>query len=164
MAQTFGSLRDVLVAELGDMLSAEQQVMEAMPMMIEAATSPRLKESFRRHMTQTEGQITRLNKAFSLLGLKPEAETCDGMKGILKDGAKTIAAKGDPAAKDAALIAAAQKVEHYEIASYGTLRTFAQTLGLTEIADLMQTTLTQESQTDELLTSLAEASINRKAA
>lgn len=162
--KTFDSLQDVFVAELNDMYSAEQQVIDSLPEMIEAASSPELKEKFRNHMQQTQGQIERLEKAFSILGIEPEDEVCEGMEGIISDGAKVLEAEGDPTAKDAAIVAAAQKVEHYEISGYGTLRALARILRQNEIAELVQTTLQEESQTDELLTDLAQRSINKKAA
>jgi ferritin-like metal-binding protein YciE len=162
--QSLDSLHDVFVTELNDILDAEQQIVKVMPEMIDHASSPRLKAKFEAHLKQTHDQINRLHQVFTMLGITPTEEECKGMKGILRDGEKVLKAKGNAAAIDAALIAAAQKVEHYEISSYGTLRTYARTLGRNDVADLLQTTLQQESQTDELLTSLAQESINRKAA
>lgn len=164
MAQKFQSLQDVFVAELNDIYSAEQQIVDAMPAMINAASSSQLKSKFETHLKQTCGQVDRLNKVFDMLGMKPEKETCEGMAGILQDGKKVVIAQGDAAAKDAALIAAAQKVEHYEISSYGTLRSFANMLGHTDIAQQLGMILQEESSTDKLLTQLAEQSINKKAA
>lgn len=162
--ERFQSLKDLFIAELGDILNAEKQIMAAMPKMIDAASSQELKTKLKDHMKQTRGQIDRLNKVFSMLNMEPREEQCEGMAGLIKEGQKIIEAQGDPMVKDAGLIAAAQKIEHYEISSYGTLRTFAKTLALMDIAQHLQTTLRQESMTDEILTQVAERSVNKKAA
>jgi len=164
MAQEMHSLHDLFVMELKDTLDAEHQIVEALPKMIDAASSPTVKSKFEQHLKVTEEQIQRLHQVFEKLNMKPEREHCDGMAGIIKDGQKVIMAKGDPATKDAALIAAAQKVEHYEIAAYGTLATFAHTMGHHEMAQLLETTLGEEKTTDKTLTEVAERSINKKAA
>jgi len=164
MAEALNSLNDLFIMELKDILDAEVQITEALPKMADAASSPTPKSQFKQHLQQTEGQIQRLNQVFAKLNLKPEREHCDGMEGLIKDGSKALKAPGDPNAKDAALIAAAQKVEHYEISSYGTLRTFAKTLGLNDVADLLQQTLKEESYTDDLLSQTAMRSVNKKAA
>lgn len=163
MAAKLDTLQDLFESELKDIYGAEQQIMEAMPEMIEAASSVELKEKLEHHSKQTEQQIVRLEEVFEMLDMEPEAEKCDGMAGILEDGEKMLKAEGEPHVKDAALVAAAQKVEHYEISTYGTLRTFAHTLGHEKVAEKLQQTLREESETDKLLTKLAEASINREA-
>lgn len=156
------SLHDLFEHELKDTYDAEKMILEAMPMMIEAASNQELKDKFHQHMMQTRGQVERLEEVFDMLDMEPEAEKCDGMKGILKDGEKAIKAEGNPNVKDAALIGAAQKVEHYEISAYGTLHTFAQHLGYHDIAEKLRITLREESRTDEMLTSVAEKSVNPK--
>lgn len=162
--QRLDSLRDLLVEEVRDLYDAEHQIIAALPKMISGASSARLKQKFEKHLQETKEQVGRLERVFALLDLSPAREPCVGMAGLLKEGQKVLEMKGEPAVCDAALIGAAQKVEHYEIAGYGTARTFAQTLGLEEVARLLQRTLTQEAATDELLTDLAQSSINRKAA
>ncbi|HEX2951944.1 MAG TPA: ferritin-like domain-containing protein [Armatimonadota bacterium] len=162
--QNLQSLNDLFTNELKDILNAEKQITQALPKMIDAASSPQLKAKFEAHLKQTNDQIQRLNEVFSMLGLQPSEEHCEGMAGIIRDGEKIVSAQGDPAVKDAGIIAAAQKVEHYEISSYGTLRTFAQTLGRNDIAEKLQVTLKQEAATDEILTQVAERSVNKKAA
>lgn len=164
MSEQINSLQDLFVIELRDVLDAEQQITKALPLMAEAAHAETVKAKFKAHLKQTEDQINRLKRVFELVGVEAEPEHCDGMEGLIKDGQKVLKAKGDPMAIDAALIAAAQKVEHYEIASYGTLRTFAQTLGYHDAARLLGETLTEEKDTDKLLTQVAEQSINKKAA
>lgn len=157
------SLKDLLINQLEDLYDAEHRLTEALPKMADAASSPELKNAFTTHLQQTKGHITRLDQAFRHLGHTPARETCQAMKGLVSEGAEAISAKGDSAVKDAALIAAAQRVEHYEMAGYGTTRTFAQRLGLGEVATLLQQTLNEEAQTDELLTRIAEQHINVQA-
>jgi len=165
MAETsFGSLHNLFVHELKDILDAEHQITEALPKMSQAATSPTLKQKFDTHLQQTREQITRLEQIFQMLQMPPERERCVGMAGLIQEGEMIVSAQGEPSVRDAGLIAAAQKVEHYEISAYGTLRTFARTLGLQDVANLLQTTLKEESYTDETLTQLAERSVNKRAA
>ncbi|MHB0999119.1 MAG: ferritin-like domain-containing protein [Armatimonadota bacterium] len=154
------TLHDLFVNELMDTYDAEMQITDSMPKMIKAANSQELKDKFQRHMNETQDQISRLEDIFEMLDINPEREECMGMKGILEDGSKVIDAKGDPNVIDAALIAAAQKVEHYEISSYGTLRAFAQTMGHDDIAKELDKTLRQESFTDEMLSKFAESRSN----
>ena len=149
--------------ELKDAYDFEHQVLDALPEMEEAAVSPQLKEAFREHREQTKGQVRRLEQVFSLLGQDAERKTCKGMKGLLSEGSDYIKAKGDDATLDAALISAAQRVEHYEMAVYGTLRTFARALGHPEQANLLQQTLEEEAKADDRLTRLAESGINVEA-
>lgn len=158
------SLHDLFVMELKDTYDAEHQIVKAMPRMIEATSSPAVKAKFEQHLKVTREQIERLHQVFKKLDMEPEREHCDGMAGILKDGEKILEMKGDPATLDAALISAAQKVEHYEISAYGTLATFAHTMGHHEIAQLLETTLGEEKNTDKMLSEVAERSINKKAA
>jgi len=157
------TLQDLFIEELQDIYSAETQITEALPKMIAAATSSELKQSFELHLKETEGQIKRLDTIFTKLGEDSAGKTCKAMKGLVAEGAETIKEKGNPAVKDAALIAAAQRVEHYEIAAYGTAKTYAQELGHTEVVKLLEATLDEEGETDVKLTRLAEQVINQKA-
>ena len=131
--------------------------------MAAAAKSPALKQAFETHLRETERQLGRLEEAFSAMGLSPQASTCQAMKGLIAEGQEAIDASGDPEVKDAALIAAAQRVEHYEIAGYGCARTFAQHLNRNDVVNLLQETLDEETATDQKLTALAERSINPQA-
>jgi ferritin-like metal-binding protein YciE len=158
------SLKDALHEELCDLLSAETQLTKALPKMAEAASNPDLKAGFEEHLQQTQGHIERLNQAFKLLGAKAEQQTCEAMKGLIKEGDSIMQEKADSDVLDAMLIAAAQKVEHYEIASYGTVCTWAEQLGLDDVKELLGETLEEEEATDEKLTALAESSINASAA
>jgi len=164
MGESLHSLKDLFVEQLQDMYNAERQIIAALPKMIDGASSPELKEDFRNHLEVTRDQAQRLERVFAMLDLPAEEHFCAGMAGLLKEGEDVLEMDAAPAVRDAALIAAAQKVEHYEIATYGTLRTFARTLGFTDAAGLLQKTLREEAQTDELLTRVAESGINRKAA
>ena len=157
------SLRDVFEEQINDLRSAEEQLVEALPKLAAAATSPELKQAFEEHLAETRQHVERLDDVFSITGLERSGETCEGMRGLIKEGSETAAEPGDGMAKDAALIAAAQRVEHYEIAGYGTVRTFAQRLGKTQAAQLLQQTLEEEAATDKKLTSLAETMINPRA-
>jgi Mn-containing catalase len=151
-------VKELLVDELQDLLDAEEQLTEALPKMVEAAKSPNLKEAFQKHLTQTQGQVERLQKVFELLGEPAEAKPCKAMMGLIKEGNETIeeGADKDPLAADLALIAAAQKVEHYEIASYGTVRVMAKQIGEIEAARLLSHTLGEEESADFLLTAIAD--------
>lgn len=160
----FNSLDDLFIEQLQDLYDAETRLTKALPKMEEAAHSPALKSAFRDHLRETETQVNRLETIFQQLGKKSKRETCEAMKGLIAEGEEMVQAKGDPDVKDAALIAAAQRVEHYEIAGYGTVRTFAERLGHHEVARLLQETLDEEGNTDKKLTALAEQSINAKAA
>ena len=157
------TLQDALVEELEDLLSAETQITAALPKMAEKASSPELKAAFTEHLAQTQEQIERLNQAFGLLGQPAQSKTCEAMKGLIKEGESLMHEEADADVMDAMLIAAAQKVEHYEIASYGTVCTWAEILGLNEVHDLLGQTLDEEEDTDALLTALAEAGINEDA-
>jgi ferritin-like metal-binding protein YciE len=158
------SLRSLFVEELEDAYDFEHQIVDALPKMVEAASDPELQKGFRQHLEQTEDQIERLEEVFREIGEEPSRKTCKGMKGLLAEGEEVVEAKGDDAAKDAALIGAAQRVEHYEMAAYGTLSAFARTLGHTKSARILDRILEQESKTDERLSKLAESRINPRAA
>jgi len=157
------TLRDLYVEQLQDLYSAETQLVKALPKMAKAASHPQLQQAFNEHLAQTEQQIQRLEQIFEQLGKNPKGQTCKGMEGLIKEGEEMIKAKGDPAAIDAGLIAAAQRVEHYEIAGYGCVRTYARQLGEQQGASLLQQTLDEETQTDTKLTGLAEQVINLEA-
>jgi ferritin-like metal-binding protein YciE len=160
----FNSLHEVLTDYVRDLYNAESQLLKALPRMAKAATAPDLRAAFDRHLGETRTQIERLDRVCVDLGIRPKGKTCHAMKGLIEEGQEVMSSTGDPAAKDAALIGAAQKIEHYEIASYGTARTFARVLGEAAAADLLQQTLDEEEATDERLTALAEAGLNQEAA
>ena len=158
------SLRDVFVDLVRDLYNAETQLLKALPKMAKAASSAELKAAFTAHLEETRGQVERLDRVCSDLGIKAKGKTCQAMKGLIEEGSEVIEADGDPAARDAALIAAAQKVEHYEIAGYGTARTFARLLEEHDAAGLLDETLREEAAADEKLTRVAESGINQEAA
>ena len=162
------SLNDVLQEQLEDLRSAERQLVDALPKLAQAASADELREAFEHHLEETKGHLKRVEDALGELGVSGSAQECKGMKGLIAEGEEVIATTGDPMAKDAALIAAAQRVEHYEIAAYGTVRTLAGQCGLDGIKDLMDQTLDEESHADSLLTKLAtggrfSAGINERA-
>jgi len=158
------SIQDLYVECIQDLYSAETQIVEALPKMVEAASSPELKKAFSTHLQQTQGHVQRLEQIASKLGEKPAGKKCKGMEGLLAEGQEIMKEKAAPEVLDAALIGAAQKVEHYEISGYGTARTLAQKLGDTAGAQLLDQTAQEEGQTDKLLTQIAEKSVNQKAA
>jgi ferritin-like metal-binding protein YciE len=158
------NLEDAFVDELRDLLHAEKQITKALPRMAKKCESDELRGAFEQHLAQTEQQIERLEQVFELLDMKPRAKKCEGIEGILSEG-KEIMEEAEADVMDAALIAAAQKVEHYEIASYGTVCTWAEQLGCDrKILDLLKRTLSEEKETDQKLTRLAEQSANPQAA
>ena len=157
------SLDDLLVHELKDIYNAEKQLTSALPRMAKAAESPELKKAFETHLKETEGQIERLEKCFELLGIPARGKKCEGMAGLIEEGKEVIEMEGEASVIDAALIASAQKVEHYEIASYGCLATYAEMLGYDQVKKLLGQNLSEEEATDEKLTALAEQHINREA-
>jgi ferritin-like metal-binding protein YciE len=159
---TINNLRDLLVDELRDLHNAENQLLKALPKMAKAASHDELKEGFQEHLEQTREHVDRLDRALKILGANAKGKTCHAMKGLVEEGAEAIDTDGPPAIRDANLIGAAQRVEHYEIAAYGTARAFAETLGETKIVDLLQDTLDEEGETDKKLTALAET-INEQA-
>jgi ferritin-like metal-binding protein YciE len=156
-------LHDVFVDEMRDMYNAEQQITKALPKMIKAAGSGELRRAFEFHLGETENQIDRLERAFSLLKETPKGKKCDGMEGILEEGKKVMEDAPDGPVLDAALIAGAQRVEHYETAAYGTLVAWAQAMGHTDVARLLQESLEEEKNADKTLSSLAEGGINQAA-
>ena len=152
---TVDTIEKLLVEELNDLRSAETQITKTLPKLIESATSPDLKMAFEHHLRETEGQIGRLEQAFEILGVKAKSKTCDGMKGILAEGAEMLRETKTGDVRDAALISAAQRVEHYEMAAYGAVRSYAKQLNQTEVARLMQETLEEEKAADKKLTELS---------
>ena len=153
-------LKELYIDELKDIYNAETQIVKALPKLAKASSSDELRQGFEEHLEQTKGHVERLEQIFEMLDESPKGKKCAAMEGLIEEGGEIIAAKGDPAVKDAALIAAAQRVEHYEMAGYGCVRTFAQTLGLTAAAKILQETLDEEGAADKLLTELAESVIN----
>ncbi len=149
---------------LRDVYYAEQQVLKTLPKMAEKSDSSELRQAFEHHHTETEEQISNLEKVFELLDLKPRGETCEAIKGILEEGDSIMQETDDPDARDSGMIAAAQAVEHYEIARYGTLVSWARTLGMEEAARLLQQNLDQEYDADRKLTDLGEGNLNKQAA
>jgi len=149
------SLQDVFTHELQDLYDAENQLLQALPKMAQAASNQELREAFEHHLDETRDHVQRLEEIVGQLGISGSGETCEAMRGLIKEGEKTIAIQGDPTAKDAALIAAAQRVEHYEIAAYGTARTLAGELDHNEAQDLLDQTLDEEANADKLLTKIA---------
>jgi ferritin-like metal-binding protein YciE len=158
------ALQKLLTDELQDLYDAEQQLVKAIPKLIEAANSTELQQALKQHLSVTQNQVTRLEQVFEELGEKAQKKPCKGMAGIISEGQEMISEDLEEATMDAAIISAAQKVEHYEIASYGTARTLAQTLGNEDIAELLEETLEEEKEADRLLTEIAEGAINVEAA
>jgi ferritin-like metal-binding protein YciE len=163
LAMKINSLRDVFIHELKDLYSAEKQLTKALPKLARAAEDENLSAGFEEHLQQTEEHVNRLEKILSDLGETTRGEKCKAMEGLIEEGAKVIDEDGVPEIKDALLISAAQRVEHYEIAGYGSARTFAELLGEGDAASLLQQTLDEETKTDEKLTKLAESAVNPKA-
>ena len=163
MAET-NTLHTALVDELQDIYDAEQQITKALPKMVEAATSEDLRAGFEAHLEETRDHVLRVEQALAMLDEKARGKHCDGMAGILDEGAAVLKVDADDLSKDARLIAAAQRVEHYEMAVYGTLVTWARAMGHSEVADLLQMTLDEEKMADANLTALAEGGINQQAA
>lgn len=158
------TLHDLFVEQLKDMNSAERQLVAALPKMAKSASSPELRQAFEQHLDVTKSQIDRLGQVFEIVGVPAGSKKCKGMEGLLLEGEEIMTEEGmAPAVKDAGLIAAAQKVEHYEIASYGTLRTYAQIMGHKEAGQIIQQILDEEGRTDKLLTRIAEQSVNIQA-
>lgn len=157
------TLHDLYVDELKDLYSAENQILKALPRMIKAATSKKLKQGFTKHERQTRGHVKRLERIFRSLDERPTGKKCVGMEGLLKEGSELIKERPEKDVLDAGLISAAQHVEHYEMAGYGTVRTWARLLGYDDHEKLLQQTLDEERDTDETLTFLAESAINIEA-
>lgn len=149
------TLHDLFVEQLQDLYSAETQLVDALPKMASAASNEQLRDAFEQHLAETREHVKRLDKIFDELGKSPGGETCKGMKGLIAEGEEVLKMEGDPTVIDAALIAAAQRVEHYEIAGYGTVKTFADHLDLGDIKGILDDTLDEEAKADKLLTSIA---------
>ena len=158
-----GSLHELYVTELRDLYNAEKQLLKALPKMARAASDPTLAAAFEEHLGVTETQVDRLDRIFKQLGERPTGKKCVAMEGLIEEGKELLEKDAEPAVLDAALIAAAQKVEHYEIAGYGCVRTYARLLGYEDAAELLQETLDEEGETDKKLTELAESVINVEA-
>ena len=154
------TLKDLYIEELKDLYSAERQLVKALPKLIRATKHPELKAAFKTHLQQTEEHARRLEEICKELGVSPRGKKCVGMEGLIEEGKELINEEPDDDVLDAGLISAAQHVEHYEIAGYGTVRTYARQLGYESQAQLLQKTLDEEGETDHLLTDLAEARIN----
>lgn len=159
MAKT-KTLHDLFLDQLKDMDSAERQLVAALPKMAKSANHPELKQAFEQHLDVTKSQLERLGQVFEMMGATKGRKKCKGMEGLLMEGEELMMEDMAPSVKDAGLIAAAQKVEHYEIASYGTLRTYAQIMGHQEAGRVLQQILDEEGRTDKLLTQIAESKVN----
>lgn len=157
------SLTDVFIQELRDIYSAEKQLVDSLPKMAGAASSIELRAGFEQHLNQTKGHVARLDQIFGGYSLNPGGETCEAMQGLISEATDYVKAEGNPSARDAGLIAAAQKIEHYEISAYGTLRTLAKHLNNAEAVELLQLTLEEEGEADKKLTTIAEQQVNVEA-
>ena len=157
------TLKTLYVDELRDLYNAENQLLKALPKMAKGASSEELKDAFEKHLEQTKTHVERLEEVFEDIGEKPKGKTCKAMKGLIEEGSEILQEDGEESVIDAGIIVAAQKVEHYEIAGYGSVRTFAQLLGKDQSAELLQTTLDEESEANELLNNLAEDIVNPEA-
>ncbi len=160
----FNSFQDLFREQIEDLYDAEHRLTEALPKMADAAHSSQLRKAFQDHLTETQGHVSRLEQIFRQINMDPKRATCQAMKGLISEGEDMIKAKGDADIKDAALIAAAQRVEHYEMSGYGSARAFARRLGLTQAVSLLQQTLNEEKAADEKLNQIAESSVNPQAA
>ena len=158
------TLRELFEDQLRDLYSAEQQIIAVLPRMSQAASNEALKAGFEQHLKETQQQARRLEQIADALGITIRGKNCDGIEGLLKEEQEVLKQGGNPAVRDAALIACAQRIEHYEIAGYGTARTFAEQLGFDEAVELLEETLEEEANTNELLTQIAEEEVNIEAA
>lgn len=154
------SLKDLYIDELRDLYNAENQLVKALPKIAKGASTPELQSAIGHHLEETKGQVNRLETIFRELGVNPKGKRCRAMEGLIEEGKDVLDAEGEPSVLDAALIAAAQRVEHYEIAGYGCARTFAVLLGETNAAKLLQDTLNEEANADKKLTEIAEQMVN----
>jgi ferritin-like metal-binding protein YciE len=157
------SLQDLFVDQLKDLYNAEHQLIKALPRMAKAATDEKLKSAFEDHLEETRGHVERLEQIFEKMDESPKGKSCKAMKGLIEEGKEMMEEDAEPPVMDAGLIAAAQRVEHYEMAGYGCVRNYAKLLGDKEAARLLQETLDEEAAADEKLTSLADNGINRQA-
>ena len=160
----FDTLRDLYVDHLRDLLDAEHQIVKALPKMAKAASAPDLQKAFNDHLEQTQGHVQRLEQVFQSLGMAARGKKCKGMEGLIAEGQELMEENAEPDVLDAGMIAAAQKIEHYEMAGYGAVRTYAQILGMKDQVKLLQQTLDEEGMADKLLTQIAERHINADAA
>jgi ferritin-like metal-binding protein YciE len=158
------TLQELFLTHLQDIYHGEKQILKALPKMAKSATAPELKQAFEKHRDQTEGQVERLQRIFELMNKSARGKTCEAIEGLVEEGKEVMTEAQSGEVMDAGLIAAAQAVEHYEIARYGTLRSWAEQLGMKEAAKLLGQILSEEKQTDELLNKIAMSSVNRKAA
>lgn len=154
------TLHDLMIDELKDLYSAESQLLKALPKMVEGATTPSLKKAIGDHLEQTKNQVKRLDQIFETLGVSPRGKKCKAMEGLCEEGAEMVEEEGEDVVRDAGIIASAQRVEHYEIAAYGSTIAFARLLGHDEIVTLLEATLEEEKAADSMLTKLAESEIN----
>lgn len=157
------NMDDLFLEQIADLYDAEQRLVKALPKMSEATTSPVLRQAFDSHLKETKGHVQRLEQVFQTLGKQPKGQTCDAMKGLIEEGEDMIGDTELSPLRDAGLIAAANRVEHYEIAAYGSVRAFAKELGLNDAANLLEATLNEEKSADEKLTSIAKSSVNQEA-
>jgi ferritin-like metal-binding protein YciE len=157
------TLHDLMIDNMKDLYNAEKQLVAALPKLAKTAKTEELREALEHHLRQTENHVSRLENAFELLGVPARGKTCKGMEGLIEEGKEIMDEDGDDAVKDAGLIAAAQKVEHYEISGYGTVITYAEMLGEKKVAQLLEDTLEEEKKADQKLTQLAETAINARA-
>ena len=157
------TMEDLFLEQVEDLYDAEKRLVKALPKMADASTSLTLRQAFESHLLETEGHVSRLENVFRTLGQDPKGKTCDAMKGLISEGEDVVSDIDQSPLRDAGLIAAANRVEHYEIAAYGSARTFADILGLSEAAALLEQTLQEEKKADQKLTQLAESMINDEA-
>lgn len=162
------NLKNLFISELKDLMNAEEQIVKALPEMVKAAEDPQLKDAFKKHLEETKSHVARLKKIFGMVGISGKGEVCEAMKGLIQEGSEAIEGYPKSSTRDAALIGKAQRIEHYEISVYGTLRTFAKELNLDEVVDLLQDTLDEEANADKALTKIAEggmlsSGVNQKA-
>ncbi len=150
------SVRELLIEQMRDLYDAEKQLVKALPKLAKTASNEQLKEAFESHLEQTRGHVQRLERAFEILDQKARSKPCQAMKGLIEEGKETMGEDLEEALMDSAIIGAAQKVEHYEIAGYGTLKTWARSLGLDEVAELLEATLEEEKEADQKLTEVAD--------
>ncbi len=158
------SLHDLYLSELKDLYSAEDQIVKTLPKVIEKATSPELRQALENHLEETRGHVARLEQVFEMHGEQPKKQKCKGMAGILEEGDEMIGKDAEPIVRDAAIISACQRVEHYEMAAYGTVRTYAEQMGHERAAAVLQETLDEEMAADETLTDIAMQRVNAEAA
>jgi ferritin-like metal-binding protein YciE len=161
-AMSVGTLEELLIDELKDLYSAEKQIVRSLPKLAKAASTPELQEALQSHLEETKGQVERLDKIAEIVGKKLTGKTCAGMKGVLEEGSEVLQDVEAGNVRDAALIGASQRVEHYEMAGYGTARDFAKLLGLDDVVDLLEETLEEEKAADQKLTAISK-SVNRQA-